>query len=994
MNIIEKSKLPKKFWLALIIFSLVGQIAWVIENMYFNVFIYQEFNASSSDIATMVALSAVTATITTLLMGALSDKLGKRKAFICVGYFLWGISICAFAFINVSSLTSFLTEASAITIGITLVIIFDCVMTFFGSTANDACFNAWITDSTNANNRGSVEGINSTMPLIAILVVFGSFMSLSANGKWDIIFLIIGFLVIISGIIGLFIIEEKETPKNKDNYFRNIFYGFKPKVIKQNNILYLLLLAYAIFGIAIQVFMPYLIIYYQYSLKMSNYVFIMAPAILLASIFTAFYGKIIDKKGFKVSVISSLIILIIGLVFLFLFKSTIMVFIGSLLMMMGYLSSGACFAAIIRNYTPSEQVGLFQGVRMVAYVLIPMVIGPWIGSTIIKGAEKILQDDGRLAEIPNSKIFLGAALITILIFLVFIILFKKLTKKTIQLKSKYYDEATLNPHQEYPRPNLKRDSYYNLNGLWDLTIATSPKIPNTYQTKILVPFPVESLLSQVNTSIKTGEYLIYRKSFVLPNDFVKKQTFLNFGAIDQFVTIYLNDSLLIENQYVGYFPLTVDVSASLKQNNELIVIVKDDNDINYPYGKQVDNSHGMWYTKASGIWQTVWLESVEENYIRNLKITPSLSSSSVKIEIDSKGNEFKIEIKADQKQIYCQTTTKQIIDIDLINPILWSPEYPFLYYLKISTIDDTIESYFAMRELIVLDDKLYLNKKEYFINGILDQGYYSDGLFLPASVNCYIDDITTMKRLGFNTLRKHIKIEPLIWYHLCDKLGMIVWQDFVNNGKYKFFHDTVLPTIGLKKLNDTNMNKGSNQKIFLDSMKKTVNHLYNVPSILLYTIFNEGWGQFNSKKVLTELLKLDNTRIIDVNSGWFDQNISQLSSPHIYFKKIKLKKNSKPIIISEFGGYSYKIPNHSFSLEYNYGYKFFKTREKFEEALIKLYETEILPYKYNELWGCIYTQLSDVEEETNGILTYDRKICKVDIQKINKVMQKLTNHQS
>ena len=401
----------RKFYASLIIFSLIGQIAWVVENMYFNVFIYNMFNASAADISAMVAASAIAATVTTLLIGALSDKLGKRKIFMCAGYILWGISILSFSFIRVDVIGKLFPAASASAVCITLVIIMDCVMTFFGSSANDAAFNAWLTDMTDDTNRGKAEGINAMMPLVAILAVFGGFMSfdLFKSESWTTIFAIIGGVVIIIGILGFFIIESNEKKSDENSsYFKNIFYGFRPSVIKANVPLYLYLIAFAIFGISIQIFMPYLIIYYEKTLLLEGYVLIMAPAIILASVFTVFWGRAYDKLGFSRSVIPSLTILSLGYILLFAFTNTVLVFIGSLLMMCGYLSGAAVFGAMIRDKTPEGKAGMFQGLRIIGQVLIPGVVGPMISKEILRNAEVITNSDGTTSFLPSKWIFMGA----------------------------------------------------------------------------------------------------------------------------------------------------------------------------------------------------------------------------------------------------------------------------------------------------------------------------------------------------------------------------------------------------------------------------------------------------------------------------------------------------------------------------------------------------------------------------------------------------------
>ena len=414
-----KTQRRKSFYSALAIFGLVGQIAWVVENMYFNVFIYEMFNATPASISAMVAASAVSATVTTLLIGALSDRMGKRKAFIVGGYILWGISILSFALIRTDTVGALFPAAASVSaICITLVIVMDCVMTFFGSSANDACFNAWLTDMTDSTDRGRTEGINSMMPLVAILAVFGGFMAfdLEKSESWTLIFVIIGAAVILIGILGIFIIEEPQLEaRNEKSYFANIFYGFRPSVIKENKRLYLFLGAFSVFAISIQVFMPYLILYYTESLKMDGYVLIMAPAVILASVFTAIWGRIYDKCGFSRSAVPALSLLALGYLVLFFTRGSVPVFIGSLLMMCGYLSGMAVFGAVIRDNTPESRAGMFQGLRIVAQVLIPGVVGPVIGEWVLRNAEYVTNSDGTKSFIPHAGIFLAALAVLLLL---------------------------------------------------------------------------------------------------------------------------------------------------------------------------------------------------------------------------------------------------------------------------------------------------------------------------------------------------------------------------------------------------------------------------------------------------------------------------------------------------------------------------------------------------------------------------------------------------
>lgn len=433
----QTRKMNVKFYIALVIFSLVGQVAWVVENMYLNVFIYKMFHASAAQISAMVAASAVTATVTTLLIGALSDKLGKRKIFICAGYIAWGISILGFALIREELIRGIFFptvayNAAAVSLCITFTIVLDCLMTFFGSSANDACFNAWLTDATDETNRGAIEGINAMMPLVSILVVFGGFMSLDQGlqESWTVIFTVIGLVVMALGIAGFFLIEETavKTPENS-KYFANIFYGFRPSVIKANLPLYGTLVALALFNISIQIFMPYLILYYQVSLGMENYVLIFAPAIVVAAAFTGLYGKVFDRKGFRFAVIPTLLLLGLGYVGLICFRSMLPVFLFSLVMMCGFLGTGAVLGAQVRACTPQNKAGMFQGLRIMGQVLIPGVVGPAIGAAILANADTIVNSDGTTSFVPNENIFLGALVMLVITLVALIPLFKMLKKE-------------------------------------------------------------------------------------------------------------------------------------------------------------------------------------------------------------------------------------------------------------------------------------------------------------------------------------------------------------------------------------------------------------------------------------------------------------------------------------------------------------------------------------------------------------------------------------
>ena len=407
-----QTKLGKKFWISMLIFGLMGQVAWVVENMYFNVFIYKMFHAEPADISAMVMASAVTAALTTIIMGAVSDKVGRRKAFMSIGYIIWGLSIISFAYIK----------------SIMLTIVMDCVMTYFGSTANDAAYNAWLTDRGDSTNRGKIEGVNSMMPLIAILVVFGGFMSfdLDTHEAWTSIYYIIGIATTFIGIAGWFLIEDAPgLQKTGESLGNTLAYSFRPSVAKDNSRLYLTLVNFAVFNISIQVFMPYLLIYYEKTLGMDNYVLIFAPAILLAAVITVFYGRLYDRLGFMRSIMPVIAMLITGYAILYFTTSTIPVFIGSLLMMAGYLTGMSVFGAMIRDSIPEGRAGQFQGVRIIGQVFVPGLIGPALGAWILRDADVIVNGDGTTSFLPDRGIWSAAAFVIIILFAVLMTTMRK-----------------------------------------------------------------------------------------------------------------------------------------------------------------------------------------------------------------------------------------------------------------------------------------------------------------------------------------------------------------------------------------------------------------------------------------------------------------------------------------------------------------------------------------------------------------------------------------
>ena len=537
------------------------------------------------------------------------------------------------------------------------------------------------------------------------------------------------------------------------------------------------------------------------------------------------------------------------------------------------------------------------------------------------------------------------------------------------------------PWNEYPRPQMVRKDWLCLNGEWSFCFEGDEPV------SIRVPFCPESLLSGYTGSIEYGRPMRYKKVFTVPTDWSGKRIILHFGAVSRSSEVFINGKAAASNDN-GYLPFSADITDLLLYGENLLTVTAvNDLSTQYPYGKQKKDRGGMWYTPVSGIWQTVWLEPVPEEHVSSIRIDADLRSAQIELQGVSEGT------------VYFEGREQEFRDgrIKLVpeSPRLWTPEDPYLYRFTVTSGEDEIESYFALRTVTTATIKgkprICLNGKPYYFNGLLDQGYFSDGLYTPASPDLYEEDIKKLKELGFNTLRKHIKIEPMRFYYECDRLGMIVFQDMVNNGIYSFRRDTLRPTIGLRKINDAHTNTDTKSRsIFLESMRDTVRHLYNCPCIVLWTIFNEGWGQFEADKAYDILKALDPARIIDSTSGWSHQKNTDVDSLHIYFGKLKLgKRRDLPQLLSEFGGYVYKIEGHSFNPVKTYGYKLFKKKEEYIRAFRKVFLEELVPLAELGLCGSIYTQVSDVEDETNGIFTYDRKVCRLSPEDTEGIAEKL-----
>lgn len=565
------------------------------------------------------------------------------------------------------------------------------------------------------------------------------------------------------------------------------------------------------------------------------------------------------------------------------------------------------------------------------------------------------------------------------------------------------------PLYEYPRPQFFRKSYMCLNGFWKCDFLQTDAIGQKLSLDILVPYSPESRLSMVKRQLKKNEFLHYQRYFFVDSKFNVGRIILNIGAIDQRCRIYINGSLVVQWTF-GYIPISVDITDFVKinDNNEIYIVVLDDADSElFARGKQSYKRGGIWYTATSGIYQTVFLESVPNNYLKNIKITPNYDDGSVDFVLDTFGkiDKFIIDVYEGKEKIGSVSTTNKKAKFIFKNGFKsWSPEQPNLYDVYIKYNGEVVKSYFGMRKFskIKVDNKYVfaLNNKPYLFKGVLDQGYFLDGIYTVFHDRDYIYDINIMKEMGFNTLRKHIKIEPMRFYYHCDKLGMIVWQDFVNGGaKYKNLLIMTRPLINYNIDDTTYRFLGrKNEKSrdhFIKEMALTVSTLYNVPCIALWTIFNEGWGQFDSKKMTEKLLSLDKTRIIDSTSGWYDTDCGDCNSHHVYFKPVKIHNDYKRVLsLSEFGGYSLYLKDHAFSKK-SFGYKKMYSINDLTEGIYNLFVNELKPLiKHEGLSAYIYTQLSDVEDEVNGLVTYDRKVIKVDKEKIaeaNDLLQQTFN---
>jgi len=565
------------------------------------------------------------------------------------------------------------------------------------------------------------------------------------------------------------------------------------------------------------------------------------------------------------------------------------------------------------------------------------------------------------------------------------------------------------PLPEYPRPQMVRNTWQNLNGLWAYAITgKDADMPHEFPYQILVPYPIESALSGVKRQLKPNERLWYQRYFQISPKREADRTLLHFGAVDWSCQVYINGRLAGQHEG-GYAPFSFDITGSLEEGeNELVVSVWDPSDTQpIQRGKQVLKPGFIWYTTISGIWQTVWLEYVPKVYIKSIKITPDIDSETITLACQiigkSQGCRLKVQVFDNQKPIaQAEGDQNATLNIPINKTKLWSPESPHLYDLEVSLLDegkliDQVGSYFGMRKFSLDRDengvlRFCLNNRPLFLYGPLDQGYWPDGLYTPPTDEAMRLEINFIKDAGFNMLRKHIKVEPARYYYHCDKTGLIVWQDMVSGGISPKPIRFLLVNL-FKKMRDNHCywrlgrrNK-ENREQFRREYQRMLDALYNVVSIAIWCPFNEGWGQFDAAEIAGWTQDYDPTRLVDHASGWFDQGAGDFKSEHIYFKPLPEPKfdPDRGLVLSEFGGYSLNLPEHAWNSDKDFGYKKFVDQKSLTEGYLQLLGDQLLPWIKQGLSAAVYTQTTDVETEVNGFLTYDRNVVKMDMEALQKV---------
>ena len=556
---------------------------------------------------------------------------------------------------------------------------------------------------------------------------------------------------------------------------------------------------------------------------------------------------------------------------------------------------------------------------------------------------------------------------------------------------------------EYPRPIMERSDWKNLNGLWKYAITKKgDPTPAAYQGDILVPFAVESSLSGVGKMINEKEELWYQRTFDVPSAWRGKQILLHFGAVDWKAEVWVNDVKVGEHTG-GFTPFYFDITSVLnKGNNDLVVKVWDPSDRGeQPRGKQIANPHGIWYTPVTGIWQTVWLEPVATQYITNLKTTPDIDNNSVKVEVAANTTSAdKVEVKVfDGKNLVAKGAALNGVPVELAMPAntkLWSPDSPFLYNMEVTLYKDgkaidQVKSYTAMRKYSIRKGqngitRLQLNNKDYFQFGPLDQGWWPDGLYTAPTDEALVYDLKKTKDFGYNMVRKHVKVEPARWYTHCDQLGLIVWQDMPNGG----------PSPQWQARNYFNgrevIRSAASEANYRKEWKEIIDCLYSYPSIAVWVPFNEAWGQFKTPEIVAWTKEYDPSRLVNPASGGNHYTCGDILDLHHYpGPNMFLYDPRRATVLGEYGGIGLVVEGNTWvNDKKNWGYVKFNTSDEVTNEYIK-YGRHLLELIQKGFSAAVYTQTTDVEGEINGLLTYDRKVIKMNEAKIREINQKICN---